>query len=927
MLVYSDQYTLTHYGMPRRSGRYPWGSGEHPYQSAGGFLSRVKELRKEGLSETEIAKAMGLGEHGSAKLRALSRIAREEMDLDNRNEALTLKDKGWSNVAIAKKLGVTEGTVRNLLKPVMDARRDKVDMTAQLLADNIGENGVIDVGVGTERLMGISRTQLKTAIALLKEDGYHVYYSKVEQLGTGKETSLMVLAAPDVTYNQFNKNKENIKIVNARSEDGGDSFYTIEPPRSVSSSRITINYAEDGGVNKDGVIELRRGVDDISLGNARYAQVRIAVDGTHYLKGMAMYSDDLPDGVDIRFNTNKHRGTPMMDPDDKASQVLKPLKKTKDGEVDEENPFGAAIKTDSELILAQRHYTDKDGKTQLSAINVVNEEGDWANWRKAISSQVLSKQDPSLAKEQLKISYDTRRDEYDEIMSLTNPAIKKKLLDSFADNCDSAAVHLKAAALPRQASHVILPFEDMSENEIYAPNYRDGEKVVLIRYPHGGKFEIPELTVNNRQKSAKKALGDSPDAVGINAKVAEQLSGADFDGDTVLVIPNNSRRISTKPPLSGLKDFNPKEKYSLPADAPNISERRKGMLMGDVSNLITDMTIKGATDSEIERAVKHSMVVIDAKKHHLDYKQSEIDNGIAELKQKYQGGAKRGASTLISRASSTQYVNERVEGIDVVDPVSGKKRKMYTDPATGKKLYTETGNTKKAAVKDDEGNIVGYKDTGKPRQTKSTKMYEAEDALTLSSGTRIEKVYGDYANQMKALGNQARKSSLSVEPTKYDPTARRTYQAEVDSLNAKLDAALRNAPLERKAQVVANNILNAKREANPDMDADDVKKARGQALVSARARLGAKKERISITDQEWTAIQAGAISYSKLGQILDNTDLDRVKELATPRTSVGLSAAKVARARTYLNNGYTQSEVADMLGVSVSTLNNSLKGN
>ena len=51
---------LMHYGMPRRSGRYPYGSGENPYQHSGDFLSRVQELKKFGMSETDIAKNMGL---------------------------------------------------------------------------------------------------------------------------------------------------------------------------------------------------------------------------------------------------------------------------------------------------------------------------------------------------------------------------------------------------------------------------------------------------------------------------------------------------------------------------------------------------------------------------------------------------------------------------------------------------------------------------------------------------------------------------------------------------------------------------------------------------------------------------------------------------------------------------------------------------
>ena len=35
----------------------------------------------------------------------------------------------------------------------------------------------------------------------------------------------------------------------------------------------------------------------------------------------------------------------------------------------------------------------------------------------------------------------------------------------------------------------------MKENEVYAPNYKNGEQVALIRYPHAGTFEIPILTV------------------------------------------------------------------------------------------------------------------------------------------------------------------------------------------------------------------------------------------------------------------------------------------------------------------------------------------------------------------------------------------------------------------------------------------------
>lgn len=864
-----------HYGVLRRSGRYPWGSGENPYQRYDSFLGYVDELRSQGLSEVEIARGLGMT---TSELRSRKSIAKAEKRAADAAEAWRLKEKGYSNVAIGERMGINESSVRNLLKPSLQERNNVTKATADMLKNSVEEKGYIDVGVGVENHLGISRTKLKTAIAQLEDEGYTVHYVPVEQLGTGNKTTIMVLAAPGTTYSEVYRNRDQIRLVTDYSEDGGRTYLGLEPIRNINGKRVLIRYAEDGGIEKDGVIELRRGVEDISLGDSKYAQVRIGVNGTHYLKGVAVYGEEFPDGIDIIFNTNKKKGIP-------ADEVMKPMKN------DPDNPFGATVR--------QRHYIDADGKSQLSALNIVNEEGDWGKWSRTLSSQMLSKQRPSLAKKQLDLAYDLKKEQFDEIMSLTNPAVKKKLLDSFADDCDSSSVHLKAAALPRQSSHVILPFPDMKEDEIYAPNYRNGEKVVLIRYPHGGKFEIPELTVNNKQPTANRLIKNAKDAVGINFKVAERLSGADFDGDTVLVIPNNKGSIKTSSPLKGLKDFDPKEAYPAYEGMPKISSRTKQMKMGDVSNLITDMTIKGATQDELARAVRHSMVVIDSKNHNLNYKQSYIDNGIAELKKKYQGSERAGASTLISRASS---------------PVRVGTRKTTIDPSTGKKVYTYTNET----YTDSKGRTVR-------RTIKSTKMAETEDARTLSSGIRMEEIYASHANKLKNLANQARKASANTQYTPYSPSAKKTYEKEVKSLNAKLNLALQNKPLERQAQLLANKVVSAKRQANPDMTAEEVKKIKAQALNEARNRTGAKKQNIVITKDEWNAIQSGAISTNKLTQILDNADLDTVKKLATPKTNkTGLSNAKLAQAKAMLSRGYTQAEVADALGISTSTLSKAL---
>ena len=892
----SDQ--LYHYGTPRHSGRYPYGSGKNPYQRSKNFRAHVMDLEKRGMTEKEIAAAMGMT---TTQLRAKKHIAKIELRSADAAMAQKLKDKGYSNVAIGKRLGRSESTVRSLLDEERRARNDVTANTATALKKKVDEDGAIDVGVGSERYLGVSRTALKNSLAILEEQGYKVENIYVDQLGTSHSTTMQVLLKPGEDIQNVYDHLDSVKMVtDIHTEDNGKTWYNMEPPKSVDSKRIMVNYAEDGGIEKDGVIELRRGVDDISLGNAMYAQVRIAVDGTHYLKGMAVYADDLPDGVDIRFNTNKSKGTPMMGAD-KNNTVLKLMSD------DPDNPFGATIKGEEDLVLTQRHYEDKNGKTQLSCINVVNEQGEWSDWSRTLSSQVLSKQSVPLAEEQLGKALSKHQRELDEIMALDNPVVKKKLLYEYAEDCDSAAVHLKAAAMPRQTTSVILPIPSMSDNEVYAPNYKNGERVVLIRHPHGGIFEIPELIVNNNNPDAKRVLGNTADAIGINANVAARLSGADFDGDTVLVIPNDSRKIQTSKPLDGLVGFDPKIVYHSRPGMKTMSESEKQIQMGIVSNLITDMTIKGASADELARAVRHSMVVIDAVKHNLDYKRSEEENGIAALKKKYQTdpetGKSGGASTLISRAKSE------------VRPLA--RRQYYKiDPETGEKLYIYTGET--------------YEKDGKliPRKSKvaSTRMAETNDARTLSSGEPMEEVYANYANGMKALANSARKEYMNTPNPKVSPSAKRTYAAEVSSLMLKLNEALKNAPLERQAQLLGNARFKLKLEANPGMDAEHRRKAQYQLLAQARQEVGANKKRrlIQITPREWEAIQAHAISSTALETILNNTDMDSVRRYATPRHTVSMPASKVARARSMLANGATQADVAEALGVSVDTLLNAL---
>jgi len=886
---------LSHIGMPRRSGRYPWGSGGDATSNSRGFLQYVDEMRTKGLTDNEIRVLAGMT---STEFRNLNSIAKNALKQERLVQMQRLIDKGYSNPKIAEIMGLAgESSVRALRAEGVKEKTDILQNTATRLRNRVQEVKYLDIGAGVEQHMGITDTKLKQAVSLLQMEGYNKYQLKVDQLGTGAgmKTTMKVLTAPETTWGELVRNQDKIQQIFDVSDDGGRTYFGMVDPLSINSSRVAVKYKEDGGDKADGTIYVRPNVDDVSLGKAQYAQVRIAVDGTHYLKGMAMYKTDLPDGVDLQFNTNKSDTGNKLD-------AMKPMAKDKNtGKIDKDNPFGAQI---SNQILTK----DSKGKDKTTSVmNIVNQEGDWSGWSNTLSTQFLSKQSTTLAREQLDKTYNDRVKDLDEIMSLTNPTVRKALLKTHSDAADSAAVHLKAAALPRQGSYVILPINSLPKTQVYAPRFKNGETVVLIRFPHGGTFEIPELTVNNNHRESKSLLKDAKDAIGINAFVAERLSGADFDGDTVLVIPNSGNKIKSTAALEDLKNFDPRSRYKGYEGMPKMSSATKGQQMGDVSNLITDMTIKKASMSEIARAVKHSMVVIDAEKHDLNWQQSAIDNNIKALKKKYQGKTNAGAATLISRKKTEDPIPERKERS------AGKGGAI--DKATGKKMYEETNNS-----------YVNKKGETVFKKTYVNRLAEIDDANKLTSndgvGTPMERLYANHSNRLKALADQSRKEMVNTPLSTYSPSAAKTYAPEVAKLNAKLAIALRNAPLERQAQVYANITLKAKKDQYPDMDKVTENKVRSQALTGARLRTKADKKAasIEITPKEWEAIQAGAIHDNKLKDILKNTDIDLIREYAMPKTKVLMSPSKTARALKLLASGATRAEVAEALGVSLSTL-------
>ena len=918
----------------RGSGRYAWGSGDNPGQHQFDYLSEVKCLRNSGIKDSEIAKMLIGPRADASDVRIKETIEKNRFRKEERTRALELLEKHEGNVsAVARDMGKNESSIRTLLNKEISDFQDRYDNTAQIIKSRVDKYGVVDISKGVEHYLGVSDYTKKVATAMLEDEGYKKMYVKVPQVGTGHETSIMVLARSDISFGDIQRDKSLIKPITDFTPDKGETWWVPEYPESIDSSRVFIRYKEDGGAEKDGTIELRPGVKDISLGNSRYAQVRIAVDGTHYMKGMALYSDDIPDGFDVVYNTNKKRGTPGKAKNKGESEVFKRLKINEEtGEIDKDNPFGALIRAPKErdgIITAagQSKYIGDDGKEHLSVINKLQDEGDWDTWSRHLSSQFLSKQPVKLIKQQLDLTVLNKRNELEEIKRLTNPVIKKRLLDDFADQMESDASQLAATGFKNQAFQVILPVPDLPDDEIYAMNYNNGEKVALVRYPHAGTFEIPVLTVNNKNPAAKKALGGALDAVGINAKNAEILSGADFDGDTVIVIPLNSNnlKLQVDKPLAGLKDWDPKTIYKIPDDdttTKRMTDRMKGIEMGKVTNLITDMTVGGASMQDITKAVKHSMVVIDAVKHNLDYKQSYKDNDILTLKKKYQGinakGGPKGAATILSRASAPVFIPRRKEITDV-KKMTPEQLKRFN---AGMRVYVNTGETK---IKKVDGE---WKKTDELKTFKTNQMSITDDAMTLVRDPSNEKelTYARFANSIKGLEREARRISRSIKPVPVSRSAKETYKEEVNDLMRQLRVAEQNDPRERQALVIKSAIVSEKVKSNPNMSYEHRQREEARAMTEARAIVGAKKTLVEISPRQWEAIQSNAISTNKLAKIVNNTDRERFRQLATPRKIQGLLDYQIDLAKAMAKTGmYTHKEIADKFGVSTSTITRILK--
>lgn len=939
---------LKHYGVKRKSGRYPWDPSLHLPKNYK-FIEDRDEMKKRGLSDNEIAKQMGLS---TTVYRSKVTIAKEELKQYNMQRISKLQSEGMIIDDIAKTIGTTGQTVRNYLDEIKNpnksarAQRVQTEAVAQTLEDAVKRSKYIDVGKGVEIQMGISKEKLKSGLNALVESGeYEVHNLRIAQVtDKNNSTPVKVLTKKGVERSEIYKNMDKVRPVEEFAINGdARMFQQMERPKSIGWDRVHIRYAipegqkghgtNDDGAMMDGAMFLRPGVKDLNLGKASYAQVRIAVGDTHYLKGMALYGTEemfkgIPKGTDIIFNTNKTANkTPQ--------EVLKELKKNPEGgaPIDGPNPFGATVKRQNTLVDAKGNPVYKPGVKdrfgnkvpQIGSVNIVNEEGDWGSWSKALSAQFLSKQPTTVVHERLKATMKQVQDEYESIQKVTNPVIKKQLMESFVSDLESKQVHMKAAAPKGFQGHVILPVPDMKENEVYAPNYKNGEKVVLIRYPHGGRFEIPELTVNNNSVARKMISKDSPDAIGIHPKVASKMSGADFDGDTAYVIPNNKGKFKSRDSLKELKNFDPNMYADKPGTFTPITKRYQQTLMGVVSNLITDMTLQGAPSNEIARAVKHSMVVIDAEKHKLNYKRSAEENGIDALMKRYMTHVDK------VKYGDLERYNPKTRRVDkVIDPDKLKKDltpgKEYTSASTIISRHKQSVITDgyQVEVPDPKSKSGGTKMVWRnKKETYLVNMVKDANVFLGPNATKTEHHYADYINELKAFKNKVDSEMSGIKMPARDPKAAKIYAEEVLSMKDKVNQVKINRIKERQAQrmaEVSSKAEIARRSEDEVLKKDEISRIKQQALNKARSMVGAERTPVTITDDEWDAVQSNAVSGTLLKELVSFMDDSQLKSLATPRANKQMTDARKSKAKALLANGYTIAQVAEALGVSSSTI-------
>ena len=170
--------------------------------------------------------------------------------------AARLRAKGYSDVAISKRMQISPNTVKNLLLPDTVERHKINEATKNMLQKQANEKGMIDVGKSSNLQLGVTRTKMDVSLAELTTKGYVITEVQTPQLGTTNKTSVRVLMSPKtmekakkeyaikdpekwktlkknkmqkIAYLYAAKNSFEIRTITDWSSDGGVTYKSVNP--------------------------------------------------------------------------------------------------------------------------------------------------------------------------------------------------------------------------------------------------------------------------------------------------------------------------------------------------------------------------------------------------------------------------------------------------------------------------------------------------------------------------------------------------------------------------------------------------------------------------------------------------------------------------------------------------------------------------
>lgn len=127
------------------------------------------------------------------------------------------KEQGQTEAEVAASMGCASVTDYRATRARYknDLRDEEFAEVLETLRTETTDTSFLDVGVGASQRLGITQARLRTALAVLKEEGYVVYMTLAEPKGLSMDNkaAVKVLCPPGTAYADVVANKQHISPV------------------------------------------------------------------------------------------------------------------------------------------------------------------------------------------------------------------------------------------------------------------------------------------------------------------------------------------------------------------------------------------------------------------------------------------------------------------------------------------------------------------------------------------------------------------------------------------------------------------------------------------------------------------------------------------------------------------------------------------